>query len=160
MASVFYGEFSFRGDDFLPEEITAILGIAPSQTWEKGKPRNPKNLNTKAFHPNNGWAIRTENEMGEDDNIEEHIKLILEKLKPVFPKIKEICVSNKKIDAIICCVVVTTDANPQVSFEPDVVKQISDMGASIWFDVYALSELPETWITNDSKIGQHPRFKT
>ncbi|MEW6025780.1 MAG: DUF4279 domain-containing protein [Planctomycetota bacterium] len=136
MAGKFYIEFSFRGDDFSPEEITTSLGITPSRTWKKGDRRTPKNANTKVVCKNNGWVIRTEEKTDENNNMEEQIELLLARLTPLAYKIKEICSNNKKIEAIFCCVLYAIEANPQVYFKSMIVRQISDMGASIWFDVY------------------------
>lgn len=143
MPSEIKAEFNLTGINFSPERITSLLGITPSRTWKVGD-LIPKTI---LCMKHDGWSLATDTEIVDDVcDLEKHIQRLLKQLKSSVGKIKEIC-SRYQLDAEISCVVYTPDANPGICFEPDIAKQIADLGAAIDIDLYFLPSDGESEIT-------------
>jgi hypothetical protein len=123
---VYFGLF---GDDFDPDEVTALVGIEPTKTARKGNPI-PKQAS---------WILSTG--MIEDDVIDvyEMSSEIIEKLEPLKNQIIEV-MKKYELEAVLEVVLkVTSDdskSTPAIGFEANVIKFLSDVDAFIDVDTY------------------------
>ena len=123
---VYFGLF---GNDFDPNEVTALLGIQPTKTAEKRNPI-PKRAS---------WILSTGKIEADIIDVYEMSSEIIEKLEPLKSQIIE-AMNKYKLEAVLEVVLtVTSDdskSTPAIGFEVNVIKFLSDVGAFIDVDTY------------------------
>jgi hypothetical protein len=75
--------FSLRGDTLDPEDVSRLLGVAPTHTFRRGDPissRNPENVHQQGL-----WYLESELPLGAI--LDAHLQDILQRLLPVADQI-------------------------------------------------------------------------
>lgn len=101
------------GDEYNIQNVTEVLGIYPTETWNKGD----KIRNSDQERSYTAWIYSTE-------SIETlNISTLIEKIEQVFrPKIKEICQLKEKYDLDISLdfvIIIEHEEVPAIYFEPE-----------------------------------------
>lgn len=123
-------ELRIMGDEFNVQEITEVLGIAPTGTWCKGDAiRNSGKSRTYT-----AWMYSTD--VKETLDINEQA----EKLKSLFhPKVKEIAFLKEKYDldiSIDFVIIIENEIAPAIYFLPQFIQFASKIEARIDIDTY------------------------
>ena len=132
-----YAYFRLSGVDFDPDEITAKVGIEPTQTWKTGdlviRPKGRRV--TRKFSI---WEVKSKlDPLGELDPTEVldlHVESVFEQLEPGWESLVKIC---PDYDALICGVIYAYTDMPAISLTKENIKKISELNAGIDIDVYA-----------------------
>jgi len=121
--------FGLWGDDFDPDKISELLGIEPTSTARKG---NPRPVQTS-------WKLSTGEVKADIIDVYEMSSALVKRLEPIEGKIIE-AIAKYKLEAVLQVVLwVTTDdtkPTPAIGFEPEVIKFLSSVGASVDVDTY------------------------
>lgn len=117
----------FCGDND-PHFITEITGIKPTSVIKKG---DHKIIAKNKFHEENSWKL--ESKLTNEVKLEEHINYILDILKPSFDKFKEI---TQEYYTKLFCVLYPKKHIPEIFFDKQMIKQLSELNLDIDFDIY------------------------
>ena len=114
-------------EDIHPEEITEILGAAPTGT-------DPRNLESryKSQRLSNYWQHSTEKLSDSLDNVE-HLDLIVNALKGKDTQLKLLRQRGCKTD-VFCYWVSNGQGGPRISV--DLMKELVNFGLGIYWDMY------------------------
>ncbi|HBE17942.1 MAG TPA: hypothetical protein DEG17_17565 [Cyanobacteria bacterium UBA11149] len=132
-----YAYFRLSGVDLDPDEITAKVGIEPTETWKTGdliiRPKGRRV--TRKFSL---WKVKSKlDPLGELDPTEVldlHVESVFEQLEPGWESLVKIC---RDYDALICGVVYVYTDMPAICLTKENIKKISELNAGIDIDVYA-----------------------
>ena len=119
-----------------PDEITQILGITPTRTWQRGTPI-PKSKG--GVRKVNGWSL--ESPLDSTRSPEEQVDAILNKVMPNaerFEKLPPKCELN-----LSCAIYAYDDSQRVFSFSSEAVKALAAIGAPISIAYYDFTSLPE-----------------
>jgi len=117
-----------------PEEITARVGITPTETWRIGDFVTKKRA---MRHESNGWQLDSQLEKTAELNA--HIESILEQLKPSWQLFREI--SIECYVEISCAIYLYSDnLLPAIHFNKEIVQQFAELNADIDIDLYNFVE--------------------
>lgn len=107
------------------EEISRQMHIAPTTTQEGDPGRSEARR----------WSIASG--VSESRPIEEHIDALLEKIHPHASELRNIStIARCRLSAGL----EYTELNPEITFRPDILRKIADLGVELWLDIYNLSE--------------------
>ncbi len=138
---------TITGLDFDPQDITDKLGIIPTKTWKIGDLIHPKGT-IKRKH--NGWVLKSN--LSKDNDLEAHIKSLLEQLQPVWDRVQEI---SHKYDTEISCVIYTDGEVPSIHLDQEIINKSHQINAEIDIDLYIL---PENTIKNEQQMKNLVQF--
>lgn len=125
----------------LPVEITNILQIEPTKSWEKGDPHGSR----KWRYPHNGWIL----ESGEDDR-NSSIKQQYDALHRIlFPKMKNFSNLPDDLSWHISCYVTARKYMPGIDFKNSQLKFISEIGCGLDIDIHDHRNLEPIEIESD-----------
>jgi hypothetical protein len=119
-------------DDLSPTEITAILGIQPTETFKKGDHHGRDNLQRKT----NGWFFTT-NESTASRDFRRHLDVILDALDGKADAVESLTSKACKID-ITSYYNSVGQGGPWLM--PYQMLKLGALGISIWWDVYFASD--------------------
>ena len=102
-----YVYFAFKGDDFVPSDITERLGIEPTESWQTGDKGKYKKELTFSY-----WKLSTEKGI-EYLDIDKLISKIIHKLKDKIDIINELK-HKYQLDSVLQ-IVLDIDLNPDQS---------------------------------------------
>jgi hypothetical protein len=115
-----------------PTEVTKILKIKPTESFQKGEPLNKGKLHRKT----NGWFFETENTVKSRDT-RRHIDFILQAVGRKGRAIKNLHQKGCQLD-IISYFVSTGQGGP--ALWPHQMLKLGQLGVEIWWDVYFKQE--------------------
>lgn len=123
-----------RNFECLPGEITNLLGIEPTEILKKGEFRivgkkKPRKMLNKVSY----WELASK--LPVNESIENHLESLLNVIKPYrqnFIKVAE------KYSLEFICVSYYYEANPGVSLENKLLREIAELKAKLYFDIYCL----------------------
>jgi Domain of unknown function (DUF4279) len=122
---------------FNPDEITAVVGIAPTKTHRAGDLISPR---ATMRYQNNVW--RLDSSLDQSCDLEDHIKDVLERLQPGGAALINLCTQYA---ASIECVISSYGGDrPAIAFSRDLLKQVTALNAEIGVDLYVLPGKPNT----------------
>lgn len=128
-------ELTFYVSDFdcAPEEITNTLSLKPTDAWCKGEKWGPNDIRERN---NNFWRYKT-SESTNDYHTNIHFKELLEKLEK-----QKVNLANLPSEAKTGITYVPTCYFPNVGviLEHKLLKRIVNLGLSLDFDIYSLSD--------------------
>jgi len=131
--SEIYAYFQLVGMEFDPDDITAKVGIKPTEIWRIGDLISSRGTRQ---HKQNGWSLYSKVEKSAD--LEDHIKSVLEQLQPGWQSLVELC---KRYDAEISCVIYYRSGSvPAIHFDKYLVEMAHQLNAEIDVDFYVLPE--------------------
>lgn len=113
-----------------PEQVTALTGIEPSETWRVG---DLIDKHATVRHKQNGWSV--ESALPPTAELEDHVKDVLDQLQAGWASLKGV---SARFDSEISCVLYIKSVNPPVHFDKDTVARIAELGAEIDIDIYVL----------------------
>jgi hypothetical protein len=113
------------------EEITRILGIAPTATWSRGEPMHPR---AKNVHHQNGWSFSPPCDPA--TGLEEQVTALLDLLAPHTDRFAALP-SGVEID--LSCVLYAYTERPAIGFSAQTVRRFAQLGAGIDIDYYDLT---------------------
>jgi len=125
--------FEIRSFDSPPDDITKLLGIKPTEAWQKGDHIHPEIKHSPGWlgARDNCWLIRSGAKESED--IEVHLKKLMSVLSPKQAVIHELAQS---CDAKVRVTATCTDNSPGLVFEPGLLKEIVSLGAVLDIDLW------------------------
>lgn len=114
-------------NDFDLEEITATLGLEPTNTRKCGEEKALGKIYLETMWgfstpPNKEWV-----------SIEKGLIILLKTLYPLKEKINRYA---KKYDVILWCGYFTTSFDGGPTFTPNILKQLGDFGVELFIDTY------------------------
>lgn len=123
-------EFCLVGEDFDPQEITAFLGMAPTDSAKKHRVYNTE---AQQYSYESYWSIETEK--SETWDVTDHLNLLIKQLAPRKAQIIEIAKRLKAEIKFLICISLHGANGPSVYFEPTVLQFFSDIGAACDVDI-------------------------
>lgn len=130
----YHAWFLVRDFESHPKEITDQLGIEPTDIKVKGEykligKKNPQ----KIINRENLWIL--DSELSKKSSLEDHLKQLLNKVKPYRQNFIELA---QKYKLELNCAVYYYEANPGIFLESDIIKEVSELNASLNLDIYCL----------------------
>jgi hypothetical protein len=128
-----YVYFALDGDDFDPDDLTQLIGIAPSKIRRK---RDMVSNNLPKF---NSWQIHSEKVIDEFVDVYDLSEAVVLRLKD---RVELILESKKKYNLTCRLQVVlwvTSDesqSTPAIGFEENIINFLAKVGASVDVDTY------------------------
>ena len=137
MASEMWSElsvqFTLRGVDLDPVEITNSLGLEPTKTWRAGE--RVSAIVVPRFYTDSAWRLHSG--LPDTINLEEQIKSLLDRLEPVWPIAVEL--GNRHYAEFSCVVYSYGGDRPAISFDNEVIRRVAELNAAIDVDRYILT---------------------
>lgn len=124
-------EFRLTGDALKPAEITAILGIEPSEIKVKGQHFVHGRL--RGLPRTNSWHLKTP--ASKYQAFEEQLDILLTKLEGLPSILSKLIV---QFDGIIRVGYSSGETNFGFFLEPMVIQRLAKLGLSLDFDLYAV----------------------
>ncbi len=113
-----------------PDELSKELGVEATNIWVKGE----KGKRTNKLRKNNGWKLQSELDKSED--LEKHVMFLLNKIRPIKHNFLRFSINY---EPILSCVVYIYDGDrPPLNFSQEIIKELSEINASIDVDLYIL----------------------
>jgi hypothetical protein len=124
-------EFRIYGTRIDSEQITNLIGVAPTRTWTLGESIQKTNLRRKE----NAWCFSVA-KVDEHDNwqLAETVKRLLQTLMPKAGDIKRIC-EEFDLECELSCGVYIKDQPPSMNFTPDIISDIAAFNATLDIDI-------------------------
>ena len=122
--------FRLRGFPMSPADLTAELGVEPTDTWQVGQPRRL----AKGAFKENGWEISSGLEKAAD--LEAHVHALLEKITPHREKFKKVSASYPP--ELVCVVYSYGGDRPALFFTREVVRELAMLNVEIGIDLYVM----------------------
>jgi hypothetical protein len=123
-----YAYLSFTGS-FNPADITARLGITPTESWRQGE-INPHNQRERR---SNAWHLRSR--LPEDEELEAHIADLFDQTAHLTDTIAELACDHNGCMQLVGCFY---GEYPGLYFESNIVAELSRRKLSVDFDFYGL----------------------
>jgi hypothetical protein len=130
MATEISVDFTLTGR-FKPNEITNLLGINPTNTWEFGDSIQ----NTASRRKYDGWKLSTANK---SDDLNKQIQSIIIQLSPHASKLRAFCEKFNLESEVACCIYVDNDEIPEIHFNHEIIKKLVELNTEIDVDFYLL----------------------
>lgn len=118
-----FSVLGFTGD---PDEVSAMMGTAPDDTWRAGEGIG----NARTPQPEAGWRIRSRLPSGAD--VDEHARWLLDRLPSGLPADGPAAGLYLQLSYAID----VYDERPALSFSPETIARVAGLGASIDVDLY------------------------
>jgi len=132
-----YAYFTITGD-FDPAEITAKVGIQPTDSWKKGDRHGKKQIEYKFSR----WSLRSS--LPDIESLENHIADVLKQLSKNKEGFRDISMKN---DGCMQLVGIFNVDYPGLHFDSDLVSGLADYSLSVDFDFYHYWDTEEEMIT-------------
>jgi hypothetical protein len=120
---------SLRGDDFDPEQVSSIIGIAATACRRKGNP----------LPENSSWDYSTQSVVGECVNVYEMSSSLVKKLAPYTEGIRK-AKERFNLEATLQVVLTVTQddsiCTPAIGFDREVLEFVHKIEGTIDIDTY------------------------
>ena len=124
--------YAVAGKDLDPAAVTELTAIQPDRSWQRGDPK-PR---TGLPYADGAWLL--DSGLGSSDEFHDHLDALLARLRPAWSAFVDLGRRYEAtIEAAIYCYEVQ---GPLVQVVPDVASAISELNATLGFDIYALAE--------------------
>jgi len=124
-------------ENMMPEEVTATLGIAPTETHVRGDLANAKSGRTFPVH---SWFLCTKGSVESRDS-RRHLDWLLDRVLPVTEKVRAL--ESRGARVWISCYWVSASGHGGPSLLPVHLKKLSELGVEFWYDFYGPYEEQE-----------------
>jgi hypothetical protein len=121
-------ELCLTGTRISPDEITRLLGVAPTRVWRLGEPIQGTALRAK----HNGWCFAQQ--LAEDASLADRARSLLVELLPRAKTITRIC-SEFDLDCELACVAYVTDHVPELNFDSEIISGLAELKAILDIDI-------------------------
>ena len=127
------------------EELSALLGITPTEAENEGEEYTTKNKfpekRRKYIAKESSWELRTdlafEVEEEYTQTFEKHLNNVFEKLRPVKDKFLE---ATKNCQAWIYMVIDYYDFTPYLDIKKEMSKQLAEFNLDLYFKFYFIED--------------------
>lgn len=133
MESEVYAAFILQGSDLDPSQVTALVGVQPSETWRAGDLVSDRAIVRRKL---SGWKINSALPLNAP--LEEHVEAVLQQLKPGWLSLVELGSRNQA--KVYCVVRSYGGARPALIFKRGIVKQVAELNAAIEIDLYVFPQ--------------------
>jgi hypothetical protein len=130
-----YATLLFRGDNLLPDKITAFLGIQPDQQYMKGELFGKKKIKARKTGL---WVYSTNDRIKSNDAIQ-HLVFILDQIEPFKSQFIELIKAEKIYSEITCVVSLFTIENG-FDIPPYVLSRIVTLNIPLGISIYCLGD--------------------
>lgn len=127
-------KFRIFGDEVVPADVTAVMGIDPDRVASKGEPLNWAGIRADRIAGTGVWLI--ESAPCEAASLEVHLRWLLARIEPVASGLKE-AVERSGGTAEFLCKWFLESFNEEQEFEPDTLARIARLGATLRFDTWS-----------------------
>lgn len=117
--------FVITGFDCHPDEVSQVIGVSPTDTWQIGDPIRPPEIRQKS----NGWRLRSP--LGESQHLEPHLRWLLDHLPDEISELPS--TSPWSID--VSCAIVIGEHAPSMTLPRDVLERFARLRADLDIDV-------------------------
>jgi hypothetical protein len=122
----YYAYFTVTGD-FDPADITAVMGVEPTEAWEKGD----LNERTRYERKFSRWSLFSR--LPRSASMESHVLDVVEQLKPLSNAVLQL---TSQFEAGIPVVGFFHEDYPGMHFEPKLLSDVGALSLSLDFDFY------------------------
>ncbi|NOH02419.1 MAG: DUF4279 domain-containing protein [Chloroflexi bacterium] len=127
-----YASLIFRGKDLNPRDLSRELGVTPTRSFQKGDIRGQGDKKW----PHGFWELETPNDLKFGD-LSDHLSWLLNLIYPRRLQIMEYLDKTfGKVDVEISCYLYLVKSNTSVLLNPQLLRQIADMGIATIVDIY------------------------
>lgn len=123
-------DFRIMGDNYNTEEITKVLGVTPTITWNAGELIN----NTNKRHSYTAWVFSTGVEETLDINTQ--LKKIEQTLLPKLDKLHWLKNQYDLDFSLDIVIIIENESPPAIYFENSILNLVSNIEARIDIDTY------------------------
>jgi hypothetical protein len=124
--------YFLRGPAVNPDEVSQLTGMTPDTAWHVGDPK-PR---TGIPHTVGFWSV--DSGLTPSDEFHEHLDALLERLRPSWSTFVAL---GQRFGAGVDSAIYLREAQgPLVQLLPDVAAALSELNATLGFDLYALVE--------------------
>ncbi len=113
-----------------PEEIAVRLGLPAEFAWRIGELRP----HTIIRETNHGWTVGSG--LNRSAALECHVEALLRILEPRAVHLKDMA---DQVAVMLSCVIYA-ESPPALNFEPDVIRRLAGLGASLDIDLYIIPD--------------------
>ena len=133
--------FSIRldvaADDLKPDEITTLLGVAPTTAWEKGTTFLNRDGSVRRTTKSGRWSLSLQPSETEEWDAGVALNLMVSRLRADEDVWRDIA-SRAVISLSVC--VFLENANQGVSLEPALLRWLADRNITLEFDIHTAEE--------------------
>ncbi len=126
--------FRLIGDALDVDQVSRVLGRAPTATWTKGELVQGSLLARRS----NAWIL-TVKRAGDQCDVGAHINELLDIVNPLTKRIGDLMRENDFVSEIGCTLYVS-DQMPAINFEPGLVAQLAALGATVDVDIVQIAD--------------------
>ena len=113
-----------------PDEVTALLGVAPSKLQRRGDPNKSR---PGKFLSKGGWTLSTKGVLGSKD-ARHHLDWIIEKIADKKAEFAQLHEKGYLVDLCVRWDSLSGHGGPAIS--PKQMKALAELEIELWFDVY------------------------
>lgn len=129
-------------DDLDPDEITALLGIAPVSTWRIGDQRG---RSPTVRYRYSGWFC--DSGLPQSADVEAHTTALLERLAPVWPA--AVAIGARHYTEVAFVIYSHGPTQPALVFDGASVKRIAELNAALDVSFYYFGDGEEEADTDE-----------
>lgn len=127
-------EFSIKGENVNPVDITKIIGISPSRSYSRGDQIKNKPM----FRDHSLWEIETGFQLSFDIN--NQLKPMIDMLNNKKDLIKKLTIQYDVVISFIIVINFINQDKPAIYLSKEVISFLNEIGADIQFDYYFYNE--------------------
>jgi len=116
------------GETLQPDQIGAALGLVATRSHIKGEPRSKKH---KAVWRESAWLLQSA--LGDESDLADHLKWLLDKLEPKLDVITEL---SKKYKVDLFCAFSSGNGQGGFGLDSATLKRIAGLGIGLCLDLY------------------------
>jgi hypothetical protein len=117
--------------DGSPEDVTARLGLQPTQSWRTGDPIGK----SARLYAMNGWSLSSG--LDASAELDDHVRALLGLLEPAMPALREL---SERWDLELSCALYAREYVPACHFDRETIERLASIGAEIDVDLYCLTQ--------------------
>jgi hypothetical protein len=118
------------GETLDPDEVTRILGVAPTETQRAGEPRSSK---IDKVHKLSGWFLSTQGVLTSRD-ARHHFDWLLERVRDKHQEFAILRDRGYLLD--VCCRWDSKSGHGGPTLSPTQMFGFAQLGVELWFDLY------------------------
>lgn len=127
-------EFSIKGENINPVEITKIIGLSPNRFYSRGDQIKNKPI----FRDHSLWEIETGFQLSFDIN--NQLKPMIDMLNDKKDVIKNLTIQYDVVISFIIVIYFINQDKPAIYLSKEVISFLNEIGADIQFDYYFYNE--------------------
>ncbi len=121
-------EFIISGFPMNPNELTKLIGIAPTSISERGKITEKY----KRLVPENTWDL--DSGLDKETDMQIQVECLLKKLRPFKSKLIEIC--KQYPPQLDCTMKIYGGDRPPIDLSREIIKELAEYNCEFGIDIY------------------------